>query len=49
LRPAHGADDQRAHYEGADANHVDHVQGYGFFQAEAADQAGVLLQGIPGR
>jgi len=43
LRPAHGFDDEGADDERADADDFDHVEGDGFFQAEAALERGLRL------
>ena len=51
LRPAHGANHQRAHHEGPDADHVDHVESDGFFEAQSALESGVvsIWLGRPGK
>src|SRR5882672_4446664 len=43
LRAAHGFDDEGADDEGADADDLDHVEGDGFLEAQAALKGGLGL------
>ncbi len=48
LRAAHGFDDQGADDERADADDLDHVQGDGFLEAEAALEGGLSFRELGG-